>query len=50
MYLITELGRRFIGVPIICGDMATKVIYFTIGGKPEQVEFRSEDSNEEVKG
>ena len=30
--------------------MATKVIYFTVEGKPEQAEFRSDDTHEEVRG
>lgn len=30
--------------------MATKVIYFSIGGHDEQAEFSSEDTAENVKG
>ena len=30
--------------------MATKVIYFTVGGIEEQAEFRSDDPSEEIKG
>ncbi len=32
------------------GDMATKVIYFTVNGHDEQAEFRSDDSTEDVRG
>lgn len=30
--------------------MATKVVYFTVDGKPEQAEFRSDDTADELKG
>ncbi len=30
--------------------MATKVIYFTVGGRDEQAEFRSDDAVDDVKG
>lgn len=30
--------------------MATKVIYFTVDGCPEQAEFRSDDHADDVKG
>ena len=30
--------------------MATKVIYFTVDGSPEQAEFRSDDPVDDVKG
>lgn len=30
--------------------MATKVIYFTVDGCPEQAEFRSDDPTDDVKG
>lgn len=30
--------------------MATKVIYFTVGGYPEQAEFRADDPTDDVKG
>ena len=30
--------------------MATKVIYFTVGGVDEQAEFRSDDPSEDIKG
>lgn len=31
-------------------NMATKVVYFTVDGKPEQAEFRSDDTADELKG
>ena len=30
--------------------MATKVVYFTVAGRNEQAEFRSDDPAEDVKG
>lgn len=30
--------------------MTTKVVYFTVGGKPEQAEFSSDFPADEIKG
>ena len=30
--------------------MATKVVYFTVGGIEEQAEFRCDDPSEDIKG
>jgi hypothetical protein len=34
----------------INNTMATKVVYFTVGGRNEQAEFRADDSTDDIRG
>ena len=34
----------------ISNTMATKVVYFVVGGRSEQAEFRSDDSTDDIRG
>ena len=41
---------RFAKFAIEVGLMATKVVYFTVGDRDEQAEFKSSDSPTEIRG
>lgn len=45
-----DIKQWFDSIIFFSVAMATKVVYFTVGGVDEQAEFRSDDPSEDIKG